>query len=30
MVIVHLAFLITMLVTGLTLATRQFEKRLAK
>jgi len=30
MVIVHLTFLITMLVTGLTLATRQFEKRLAK
>jgi lipooligosaccharide transport system permease protein len=30
MVLVHLTFLITMLVTGLTLATRQFEKRLAK
>ena len=30
MVVVHLTFLITMLVTGLTLATRQFEKRLAK
>ncbi len=30
MVVVHLTFLITMLITGLTLATRQFEKRLAK
>ena len=30
MVAVHLAFLISMLVTGLVLATRQFEKRLAK
>ena len=30
MVVVHLAFLITLLATGLTLATRQFEKRLAK
>jgi lipooligosaccharide transport system permease protein len=30
MVVVHLAFLITLLVTGLVLATRQFEKRLAK
>lgn len=30
MVLVHLTFLITMLITGLTLATRQFEKRLAK
>ena len=30
MVIIHLAFLIALLATGLTLATRQFEKRLAK
>jgi len=30
MVIVHLVFLSTLLITGLTLATRQFEKRLAK
>jgi lipooligosaccharide transport system permease protein len=30
MVVVHLVFLITLLVTGLVLATRQFEKRLAK
>ena len=30
MAIVHLAFLLTMLVTALTLATRQFEKRLAQ
>jgi len=30
MVVVHLVFLITLLVIGLTLATRQFEKRLAK
>jgi len=30
MVVVHLVFLITLLVIGLVLATRQFEKRLAK
>ena len=30
MVVVHLTFLITLLVVGLTLATRQFERRLAK
>jgi lipooligosaccharide transport system permease protein len=30
MVVVHLVFLSTLLITGLTLATRQFEKRLAK
>ena len=30
MMIVHLVFLISLLVTGLVLATRQFEKRLAK
>ena len=30
MVVVHLTFLITLLVIGLTLATRQFERRLAK
>lgn len=30
MVVIHLAFLITLLATGLTLATRQFERRLAK
>jgi lipooligosaccharide transport system permease protein len=30
MVFVHLAFLLTLLATGLVLATRQFEKRLAK
>jgi lipooligosaccharide transport system permease protein len=30
MVVVHLVFLVTLLVIGLVLATRQFEKRLAK
>ena len=30
MVVVHLVFLTTLLLTGLLLATRQFEKRLAK
>jgi lipooligosaccharide transport system permease protein len=30
MVVVHLVFLVTLLVVGLVLATRQFERRLSK
>jgi lipooligosaccharide transport system permease protein len=30
MVVVHLVFLFTLLVIGLVLATRQFERRLSK